>query len=448
MPRKRKVNDFDKRFNQFWSDFLTQQKAIYDEFYSKLSDAERNALDKITVMPEPLNELFPKHNEDIAKSFYTRFRKNPELLERWFEISSDPMKLMAFLRDFDRERYFPAPTSTALVVPAFGLGLQKTIEPKDVQDGYETKITYLSVKKPKSETSIQLRLFDTLDEKIAEYEKLIKKTLTPFGTKCFYYSIRECGRNNRQPWFTLNTNDALDALGYTRRKDGVHKQINRKRLIDEYKRLMDIEMNIEREEIARPGQKTIKALRIRGPIIGISPFYTEEWEKKPGQELEKGTHIADHVPLYIHPMIYEDIQDFYTIIPEAFLKIDTGRRGHAIQIYPFLATQWRIGYAQYHGVHRGTMKRLLTDTGLMVSYPKRQNQRRDFIDKIKDTLQWLQKQPEFWIDDVKFDFKKRSMADPLLDQIVETKITKSHPLNKLKIEDKKWTTRKRLKKRS
>ena len=56
--------------------------------------------------------------------------------------------------------------------------------------------------------------------------------------------------------------------------------------------------------------------------------------------------------------------------------------------------------------------------------PKRANQQRDFIDKMKESLMWLKGESSFWIKSVRFETKDKA----LLDQIVIVKMADDHPL--------------------
>ena len=75
------------------------------------------------------------------------------------------------------------------------------------------------------------------------------------------------------------------------------------------------------------------------------------------------------------------------------------------------------------------MRRLLDGAGLLNRLPKRANQQRDFIEKIKKDLVWLKKQPTYWIKDVKF----KSGNVPALEQIATISMADEHPLKTLKI---------------
>jgi len=322
--------------------------------------------------------------------------------------------------------YFPSPTGTALVVPAFGYGLLRKAIPFDVENGYESIVTYLSIEKPQSQVQVQLKLVDRLEDRIYEYQKLLKDALTPYGLKCLYLAIAECARNNRRNWFILDTNYCLDRLGYKRNKKGVHQTRSKDRLLREFEALTKIKFNVERRQPKRGDKGKQRAFRITGPVLSISDYTLEEWDVGTNKPIEEGTHITDKVPIFIHPDIYADIEGWYTLIPDDYLTIDTGRRPHAIQLYPHIANQWRIGWNDYKGVITQTLKRILEDTGLIHSYhAKRANKKPGFLESVKESLVWLKNQNQYWIESI--EFKEAKNRDPLEQKII-IKMSKGHPL--------------------
>ena len=143
--------------------------------------------------------------------------------------------------------YFSSPTSAAYLAPAFGLGLQKDIEPEEILKGYSDTLIYLSYEKPQTTVQIQLNLLDSIpEERLSNIQKSFKDNLSPYGLKTLYLVIEKCGENNRQPWFVLDSNKCLDLMGYKRNKKGVHRTENRKRLQNELEALTQIDFNIER----------------------------------------------------------------------------------------------------------------------------------------------------------------------------------------------------------
>jgi hypothetical protein len=318
--------------------------------------------------------------------------------------------------------YFPAPTGASLVAPVFAMGLQKDVKPIDSQDGYETVFTYLSIEKPQSKTQIQLKLINTPEERLYEFQRAFRNNLTPYGLKSLYLVIEECGHNKRNPWFVLDSNRCLDLLGHTRTNKGVHQTKNRKRLLSELEALTKINFNIERRQPGRAKNKD-KVIKFKAPLLSITGQF-EEWEVESGKPTEEGTQIKDNIQIFLHPQIYADIGDWYTYIPHDFLKIDARSNPHAILLYPYIANQWRIGWSQYRGSIKQSIRRLLEGSGLLDRLPKRANQQRDFIENIKNSLTWLRDQKEFWIKSVKFQRK----PVPLLDQTVNILMADDHPL--------------------
>ena len=344
---------------------------------------------------------------------------NTELLR---ELLKDVLAPLGYVVDFPH-RDFPSPTSLGHVVPTFTYGVTREKNP-DIQPGYKTTVTYLSIKKPQSQTQIQLKIFGgNIDERVYEQQKLLKDTLTPYGTKCLYLCVSECAKNNRQPWFILDTNKSLDALGYTRDKRGIHGTVNRKRLLKELGNLTKIDFEIERR--IQGGKNKEKAFRFTGPIISISEYKTEEWETTPGKPIEEGIHINDRIQIFVHPEIYGDIKDWYTIIPNEYLKIDVGRMQYAVQLYPYIANQWRMGATKYKGVIHQSLRRILEETGLIHSLPNRRNDQTNFFNKIKASLSSLKNQKEFWIKDVRFERTRNKLP---LDKMVDIIMADDHPL--------------------
>ena len=322
--------------------------------------------------------------------------------------------------------YFPAPTATELVAPVFALGLQKDLQPIDIDDGYETTITYLSIKTPKRKTDLQLKLFNAPEYRLQEYQRLFQKALTPYGLKCLYLVIEECGQNRRNPFFTLDVNRCLDLLGHKRTKKGPHHSKNRRRLLTELEDLTKIQFNIERREPKRSSKGKETAIRFRAPLLSITQEFAE-YEVDEGQPIETGVKIKDNVQIFLHPQIYKDIhQGWYTVIPKEYLTIDARRHPHAILVYPFIANQWRIGLHQHRGEIKTSMERLLKNSGLLDGLPRRKNQQQAFVDNVIKNLRWLKSQPGFWIGDVRTQAKGYRWEDTA----VTITMDDGHPLKR------------------
>ena len=210
-------------------------------------------------------------------------------------------------------------------------------------------------------------------------------------------------------------------MGYKRTGKGIHRTNNRTRLLTEIEELTRINFNVERRAPKRGKNNKDKVLKFKAPLLGITAKF-EEWEVDRGEPTEKGTLIKDNIQIFLHPAIYKDIGHWYTYIPHTFLAIDTRSKPHALMLYPYIANQWRVGWSQYQGTIRQPFRQILDGTGLKL--PKRANQQRDFIDKMKESLQWLKSEPSFWIKSVSFETKNKA----LLDQIVTVTMADDHPL--------------------
>jgi hypothetical protein len=133
----------------------------------------------------------------------------------------------------------------------------------------------------------------------------------------------------------------------------------------------------------------------------------------------------DGLKILIAPEIYKFIDHgWYTMMPHEFLKLDASKKQHAILLYVYISNQWRIGWHQYGGVISQPMHQILDGAGLLERLPKRRNQQRDFIRRIKEALKWLASKRNFWIAEV--GVRKRG-RDPL-DEIVNITMAKDHPL--------------------
>ena len=321
--------------------------------------------------------------------------------------------------------YFPSPTSIAIIAPVFSLGLQKEIEPIDRKEVYgETVLTYLSYEKPQSKAALQLRLLDNIPkERLSEIEREFKGSLTPYGLKTLYLVIEECGQNKRSPWFYLDTNRCLDLMGYKRTKLGWHQATNKDRFIKEIQGLTRINFNIEKRSPKKGKKDVDQAIRFITPLLSITGKF-EEYEVAKDRPIAEGVKIREGMQIFIHDEIYKFIDNLYTFIPHGFLKIDIGRSPHAVALYSYIANQWRIGWAEHNGIIKASMRTLLDGAGLLARLPKRKNQQRDFVEKIRDDLQSLKNQKEFWIKSIRFDTKNKA----LLDQIVTIEMADGHPL--------------------
>jgi hypothetical protein len=327
----------------------------------------------------------------------------------------------------EAEHYFPSPTSMAYVTPVFSLGLQKEVEPEDIQEEFHITMTYLSIDKPQSTTQIQLKLFESLpEERLREIQRSFKDNLSPYGLKCLYLVLEECAKNRRQPWFVLDTNACLDVMGYKRNRKRVHQPRNKTRLLQELNALTRINFNIERRIPKQKRGKIEKdsVIKFKAPLLSMTANF-EEWEVDKGRPVEEGTKIREGIEIFIHPQIYKYVgEGWYTIIPKSFLTIDARSKPHAILLYSYIANQWRIGWHQYQGVIKQNMRQILDGSGLRNRLPKRRNQQRDFIERIKEDLGWLKDQEEFWIKSVRFQSKDL----PILEQMVTITMAEEHPL--------------------
>jgi hypothetical protein len=321
-----------------------------------------------------------------------------------------------------RAAYFPSPTSIAYVGPPFGLGIKKGIKPIHSAEDYHTIHIYFSQEKPQHKTEIQLELLEDLPEdELKEIERELKDCLSPYGLKVLYLVIHECARNNRSPWFILDINKSLDLLRYKKKVDGGHHLNNRRRLLQALYGLTHIKFNIERRE-PKYGNKDA-VFKVKTPMLSITGAF-EEWEVERGRPVEKGRQIENGVQIFIHPEIYKYIDSLYTFLPSGFLTIDAGKKPYAILLYPYIANQFRIGLHQYRGIIKQPLRQILDGAGLLNGLPKRKNQQRDYIERIKNDLEWLTDQKEFWIRSIQFEQSNGSS----LDQTVTINMAEDHPL--------------------
>ena len=322
---------------------------------------------------------------------------------------------------FESEYYFNASTATRYFTPLFGYGLQKTIEPEETGGGYTEKITYLTYEKAQSKSQVQLELLDTIpEEKYKTIHKMFQRGLTPYGLKCLYLILEECDRNQRRPWFTLDTNRCLDLLGYNRDRRGIHTSRNKIRFREILSRLTKMQFNVlAKAQI--PGKETKeKIFKFQGNLI--STIETGEVEK--GQPWETAK-MDDGIIISINQAVYGFMDEgWYKPMPHAFLAIDAQRKGRAINLYSYISDQWRVGLKQYKGIIKQPLKQILDGAGLLESYPKRRNQQRDFTKKILSDLEWLREQKDLWIDSVKV----KTIDRPELDPMIVITMSDNHPL--------------------
>lgn len=348
----------------------------------------------------------------------------PEALEYFAALLKKILEGAGYTVAELEKTYFPAPTSAALIAPVFSLGLQKEVEAIDRQEAYEITLTYLTYEKPLSKTQIQLRLLDNIpEERLQELQRRFKDALSPRGLKTLYLVMEECGENKRTPWFNLDTNRALDLMGYKRNKKGVHEPRNKERFLQELDDLTRINFNVEKR-LPKKGKKD-QSLKFEAPLISITGKF-ELYEVDHDRPIEEGVKIAEGKQIFIHPEIYKFIGSYYTFIPHEFLKIDVGRTPHAGFLYAYIANQWRIGWSQYQGTIKQPIKQILDGAGLLDNYyrKKRRNKQRDFIEDVKDALRTLKENPAFWIKSLHFDTENKAP----LEQIVTIEMAEDHPL--------------------
>jgi hypothetical protein len=322
----------------------------------------------------------------------------------------------------DPEYYFPSPTSLAYAAPAFGLGVSKELSPIDITEAYATTITYFSHKKPQHETLIQISFLDDVsDDLLINEKRILRNGLSPYGLKVLLLAMKECARNNRNPWFSLDINRCLDLLGHKKKNDGGHQIKNRKRFLEAITALTSITFNIVRRQPKHGNKDAV--IRVKAPLLSITSTF-EEWEAERGKPPEKEKPLRDGIQIFIHPEIYKYMEDKFTHMPNKFLTINTCKRPRAILLYTYVANQWRIGWHQYRGVIRQPMSQILDGAGLLDRLPKRKNQQREFIQKVKSDLRWLKNQIDYGIGSVEFE----SRGKKPLDQMVTIRMAEDHPL--------------------
>jgi len=322
--------------------------------------------------------------------------------------------------------YYPAPAQMGFAVPAFSTGLQKNIKPEQVTKAdypYDKTYTYLSHEKPNSKVQIQLNILDSIpEERLEKIERSLKENLSPYGLKCLYLVLEGCSQNQRTNYFIFDTNRALDIMGHGRDRRGIHYTRNKNRLQRSLDELTRINFNFETRIPAKGKKRKEEVTRFIAPLISTNGKF-ETWEVEEGKPVEEGTLIKDGIIIYFHPEIYKFIENRYTTIPHEFLKIDAGNKPNAILLYSYIANQWRIGWTQYHGVIKQPIRQILDGCGLLKRLPKRKNQQRTFIDKIKDDLKWLKSKRQFWIKRLAFQTRNK----PHLDHMITIEMADNHP---------------------
>jgi hypothetical protein len=319
--------------------------------------------------------------------------------------------------------YYPAPAQMGFVAPAFGIGLQRKVKPEKIIEEYGDTYVYLSHEKPKSKIQVQFNFLDNIpEERLEGIERSLKENLSPYGLKCLYLVLQGCAQNQRTNSFVFDTNRSLDSMGHERDKRGIHYTRNKKRVLRSLEELTRINFNFETRIPAKGKKDKEEVTRFIHPLISTTGKF-ETWEVKKGEPAEKGKLIRDGILIYFHPEIYKFIENRYTTIPHEYLKIDAGNRPHAILLYSYIANQWRIGWNQYKGTIKQPMRQILDGAGLLKGLPKRKNQQRDFVEKIKDDLRWLKSRGDFWIKTVRIETKNK----PHLDHMVIIEMSDSHP---------------------
>ena len=333
------------------------------------------------------------------------------------------------IRDYDR--YFPSPTSAGYLAPLFTLGSKRgPIEPV-IEKGPEVVYTYLSYETDRTKAAVQYNFLDLLpDEKVQRMSNDVKENLTPYGIQAIQLVMRECSYNNRNPWFCMDTNRCLDAMGYKRDKRGLHLSKHKVRLYRELSALERIILTAEARR-QKPGSKDIEVvLCFQGPILQITGLWGE-WETKKGQPKEEGVKVADGIKILIDPGVYSYMEKgWYTFFSDAFLKIDSQRRGKAVQIYHYINNKFRVGLSSHKGILRESLLSILENSGALTGFPKtRWALQRDFIAKRLDDLEWLKGQKDLWIKDVEIKPEGRNQFDPM----VVITMADDHPLKNMKM---------------
>lgn len=343
---------------------------------------EQNAL-FLTTKPGNLTveEVFERHQQDIE-----------QLLHQLEETTRRAEKAEEKLKEERRKAQYATPTSMDIVSPLFSFGLTRENREPEVTRGKRELRTYLTIRQPGSKAEIQLTLFgDQSDELLRQIDRDVKNTLSPYGLKLIYLVMRECYHNGLQPWFRLDTNRCLDAMGYARRKDNAHKHDTRVRFHRELRRLAEnVWLNVEKR---KPKNAHFDAAVVfRGPLVQITGA-VENWDDIPkGEPREKGEKIDEDAVVLVEPQVYGYVtKGWYTWIPERFLTISGRDHGRAILLIVYCENQFKIGWSQHQGVISQSLRQILTGSGLIYEYEKidRQDRQDRFIDRIWEELDWI-----------------------------------------------------------
>ena len=320
------------------------------------------------------------------KEFIRNYRKEfARLLARLEEAERK-------LEEEQRKAQYAAPTSLDVVTPLFSLGLTRQSLKPNVKRGRRELRTYLSIRQPGSRAEVQLTLFGNVsEEQLRQIDKDVQNTLSPYGLKLVYLVMRECHHNGLRPWFRLDTNRCLDAMGYKRRKDEFHYSLNRNHFLRELRSMAEnVMLNVEKR--SPKGAHFDAAVVFYGPLVKITGK-VEEWDKIPrGMPKEMGEKVAEDAMILVEPAVYRYVTEgWYTWIPERFLTIDPQEHGHAILLVAYCENQWKIGWNEHHGVIRQPLRQILTGSGLIYEYQKikRSDHQANFLKRARGELDWM-----------------------------------------------------------
>lgn len=317
-------------------------------------------------------------------------RESTENEQVFWESVLEDIKQRTPKEKLDFEFVFPKPIaklvpksfftiSTGSLLPFLQFfGSKKSVEPTDIIRGAVEVREYMRFDAPSSTVKIRT-LFDGNAKFEAErFEQEMVRALGPAGLKVVMGLFRLAHDRGRIGYFTLDTNDFLDGLGYTRSTDGYHQTENIRRVYETIEVLKRVKVVGEFRRRLKSGRDKV-SMHEEQLVYQLSTH--TEWITERDKPVDSGEKVSEGVTLLINPKVYADITEhLYTWVDKKCLSTDAHRHPYAIQLIPFYAIQWRMGWAKYQGVYRAKLGVILRGAGIPA--PKGRHWAR-LIDRIK-----------------------------------------------------------------
>ena len=191
-----------------------------------------------------------------------------------------------------------------------------------LRPGRTTVKKVLILDEPRKKLQFELP-FDDREEGLEPLERKLREMCDPLGLKVILGCLHQCHQNRESGWFYYEPNQMLDLLGYTRRKDGFHQTVNKRRVESRLITFM-------RTHYLCEWQRGDEIIRIRGPLLFRQPSATAEY-------IKGDIVIAKGERLWFEPVLYDDIKQrkMYSWADERFLSLDADKRGKTIQLYTY-----------------------------------------------------------------------------------------------------------------